>query len=122
LRKRLLASLIVCVALLTQFGASLLGATEARAGLIGCHESVAWSSPAERSAEPRRVPAQTPVRHDHASCYLCQLGFSIVRSEAPNIETRVVAHHRVRLAEPQPPAPITVLNYSAPARASPFPA
>ncbi len=124
LRKHLLASLIVCVALLTHFGASLWNATAMRADLTGCHLNVAWSSPAdvERSGAPDGAPAQTPVPHDHASCSLCQLGFSIVRSDAPDIEAWVIAHRRVRLTEPHTRVPITVLNFSAPARASPFPA
>ncbi|MGJ0509599.1 MAG: hypothetical protein ACR652_21245 [Methylocystis sp.] len=122
MRTRLLASLIVCVALLAQFVASLWGAAEAREGPLGCHKTYAWSATvdAKQSADTsQQTPAQTPSGHDHATCSLCQLGFSVVQSEAPDIETRVLAHESVKLDEPQAPAPISVLNYSAPARGSP---
>jgi hypothetical protein len=122
LRKPLLASLIVCVALLAQLGASLWGAAAAREVLIECHKNIAWSARADikRSAESgRQAPAQTPSRHDHASCSLCQLGFSFVHKEATTFEARAAAHERVRIAEPRALAPIIVFNRSAPARASP---
>jgi hypothetical protein len=122
-QKRLLASLIVCVALLTQFGASLWGAAAARDGLPGCHRSIAWSLTADvkpsDSAGPE-APAQLPAAgHDHASCSLCQLSFSFIQSDAPVFDAVVVAHVRVALAEPRAPAPTIVFNRSAPARAPP---
>jgi hypothetical protein len=122
LRKRVLASLIVCVALLTQFGASLWGAAAARDGLVGCHKNIAWSDTVDlkRSADlDRAAPAQKPVGHDHASCSLCQLGFNFFHSETPIFEARVLAHARVALAEPEIPAPTPVFDYAAPARAPP---
>lgn len=122
LRKRLLASLIICVALLTQFGASLWGAAAARDGVVGCHRSVAWSATADvsRSAEEgRATPAQAPSKPDHACCSLCQLSFGFFTSEAPVFETRAVAYRRVLLAEPVASAPLTIFNRSAPARAPP---
>ena len=122
LRKRVLASLIVCVALLTQFGASLWGAAAARDGLVVCHTSIASSDtlgPTRIDQVDRGAPAQTPVGHDHASCSLCQLGFTFFRSETPVFEARVLAHARIRLSEPEIPAPTPVLTYSAPARAPP---
>jgi hypothetical protein len=122
LRTRLLASLIVCVALLTQFGASLWGAAAARDGLPGCHRNIAWSAtvdvapPDDAGREP---PRQKPAGHDHGSCSLCQLNFGLYYSETPVFEARVVAHQRVRLGEPAHLDVIAVFNRSAPARAPP---
>jgi hypothetical protein len=115
-------TLIVCVALLTQFGASLWGAAAARDGMVGCHKSIPYSSAVEYSRTVdagRETPAQTPAGHDHASCSLCQLGFSFIQSEEPVVEERLLAHRRVSLVEPAIPAPIVVFNRGAPARAPP---
>jgi hypothetical protein len=120
-RHRLLASLIVCVALLTQFGASLWGAAAARDGLPGCHKSIAWSATAAHAAPTEDAGGGTPAQklpgHDHASCSLCQLGFSFIHSDAPVFEARVVAHKRVRLGEPAHVDVVAVFNRGAPARA-----
>jgi hypothetical protein len=122
-RHRLLASLIVCVALLTQFGASLWGAAAARDGLPGCHRNIAWSvtadvktSDAGGSEAPTNLPA---AGHDHASCSLCQLSLGFTQSVPPAFDAIVVAHVRVVLAELRAPKPTVVLNRSAPARAPP---
>lgn len=116
--KRMLASLIVCVALLTQLGASFWGATAARDGYLPCHREIAVS--ADLSRDAGRKPMGAPAPHDHASCSLCQLGFSVVSSDAPLFEARAVAFHsRVALEEPDIPAPRAVFNRSAPARAPP---
>ncbi len=122
LSKRLLASLIVCVALLTQFGASLWGAAAARDGLVGCHKSMAWSATANAAtpSDPgQAAPAQAPSKPDHACCSLCQLGSGFIQSEAPVFEARAVAYRRVLLAEPVAPEPLRVFNRGAPARAPP---
>jgi hypothetical protein len=120
-RNRVLASLIVCVALLTQFGASLWGAAAARDGLPGCHRNIAWSATADvtRPDDGGAAPEQKPAGHDHGSCSLCQLSFGFFYSETPVFEARVVAHQRVRLGEPAPLDVIAVFNRSAPARAPP---
>jgi hypothetical protein len=121
LRTRLFASLIVCVALLTQFGASLWGAAAARDGLPGCHRSIAWSATADvmRPDDASGAPAQKSPGHDHGSCSLCQLSFGLFYSETPVFEARVLAHQRVRLGEPASLDVIAVFNRSAPARAPP---
>jgi hypothetical protein len=122
LRNRLLASLIVCVALLTQFGASLWGAAEAREGLHNCHRYIAWSSTADitRSDEAgQHAPARKSAGHDHGSCSLCQLSFGLFYSEAPVFKARIVTHQRVVLCEPAGLDVIAVFNRSAPARAPP---
>jgi len=122
LHRRLLASLIICVALLTQFGASLWGAATARDGVVGCHKTIAWTAMADVGPSgdtDREAPAQSPSKPDHACCSLCQLSFGFFKSEAPVFETRAVAYRRVLLAEPAAPAPLTVFNRSAPARAPP---
>ncbi len=122
MRKRLLASLIVCVALATQLGASLWGAAAARDGYVGCHRSPAFSvsldeaSPASRTESP--VPASQT--HDHASCSLCQLGFSVIDPVAPVLQAEpVVFHTRVARVETDTPPTRVVFNRSAPARAPP---
>jgi hypothetical protein len=121
-QKRLLASLIVCVALLTQFGASLWGAAAARDGLVGCHKNIAYSDRADLRRVPdadRGAPAQTPAKPDHACCSLCELGFGFLGSEAPVFETHVAARRLVRSGAPADMDVIAVFNRSAPARAPP---
>jgi hypothetical protein len=121
-RNRLIASLIVCVALLTQFGASLWGAVEAREGLPNCHRNIAWSATADVTRPDvarHEAPAQKSAGHDHGSCSLCQLSFGLFYSEAPVFEARVVTHQRVSLSEPADLDVIVTFNRSAPARASP---
>lgn len=120
--KRVVASLIICVALLTQLGASFWGAAAARDGMTPCHRvmtvAAAVSTPGQDDAGGK--PANAPVTHDHASCSLCQLGFSVVSSDAPVFEARpVVFYSRISLAESESPAPRVIFNHSAPARAPP---
>jgi len=122
LHRRLLASLIICVALLTQFGASLWGAAAARDGVVGCHKSMAWSTTTDfgrAGEEGRATPAEAPAKPDHDCCSLCELSFGFLESETPVFETQAVAYRRVLLAEPVTPAPLVVFNRSAPARAPP---
>jgi hypothetical protein len=122
LRIRLLASVLICVALLTQFGASLWGAAAARDGLPGCHRSIAWSTNADVTRPDtvgNEAPAQKSAGHDHASCSLCQLSFGLYYSEAPVFEARLLTHRRVPLGEPANLDVIAVFNRSAPARAPP---
>jgi hypothetical protein len=117
-RKRLLASLIVCVALLTQLGASFWGAAAARDGIAPCHRVMTVSATTQGDAAGKSTGAPAP--HDHASCSLCQLGFSVVNSDAPVFVAENLAYHfRVALTEPDFPAPRAVFNRSAPARAPP---
>ncbi|QGM96885.1 hypothetical protein [Methylocystis parvus] len=125
MRKRLLASLIVCVALLTQLGASLSDAAAAR-GYVRCHMAVAASasvsaveSAAEKAA-PAGVPAGAPAPHDHASCALCQLGLAAIDAHAPVLPARSIKPYwRVaRIAVDAPPL-LSVFNRSGPARAPP---
>lgn len=121
--KRVLASLIVCVALLTQIGASFWGAAAARDGHAPCHRQLsaaAAKAPSGVSSDAAGAPMQAPAPHDHASCSLCQLGFSVVRGDTPVfVAQAVVFYSRVARAEPQALAPRSVFNASAPARAPP---
>jgi Protein of unknown function (DUF2946) len=116
--KRVVASLIVCVALLTQLGASFWGAAAARDGIAPCHRVMTVSTTTAGDAAGKSTGAPAP--HDHASCSLCQLGFSVVNSDAPVFVAENLAYHfRVALTEPDLPAPRAIFNRSAPARAPP---
>jgi hypothetical protein len=121
MHKRLLASLIVCVALLTQIGASFWGAAAAREGYAPCHRQIA--SIAESAARPaggKSLPAGAPVPHDHASCSLCQLGLTVIDSEAPVLPARSIAlDWRSPPAAAEAPPLRSAFNKSAPARAPP---
>jgi hypothetical protein len=123
LRTRLLASLIVCVALLTQFGVSLWGATTARDGFPGCHRPVDGYAAAAvvdpAPAASQKAPAQTPAKPDHACCSLCELSFGFLGSDAPVFETHVAVRRLVRFGAPADMDVIAVFNRSAPARAPP---
>lgn len=123
MRKRLLASLIVCVALLTQLGASFWGATTARDGSVWCHKLISASVAldAQQPGGETGRPAGAPAPHDHASCSLCQLGFSVIDGAAPVFDAQAVKFYsRVALVEPAAPAPRALFNRSASARAPPF--
>jgi hypothetical protein len=126
MRNRLLASLIVCVALLTQLGASLSGAAAAR-GYVRCHMSIAAAaapvSVAQSAADkvaPADLPAGAPASHDHASCALCQLGLTAIGADAPVLPARSIKPYwRVaRIGFDAPPL-LSVFNKSGPARAPP---
>lgn len=124
MRKRLLASLIVCVALLMQIGASFSGAAAARAGDAPCHRQVAAMADAVAPdvAGGKSLPTGAPVSHDHASCSLCQLGLTAIDSVAPVLPARAVAPEwRVSLKWADPPSSRPPFNKSAPPRAPPFP-
>lgn len=120
MRQRLLASLIVCVALLTQLGASLWGAAAAREGYAGCHKQTAIVlAPDARNDRP--APFDAPAPHDHASCSLCQLGFTAIDSDAPSLPAgRPASYWRVSAAELAVPPRAKIFNRNAPARAPPF--
>ncbi len=107
MRNRLLATLIVCVALLTQLGASFSGATAARDGFAGCHRPiVAWSAAERQSSGGNGIPAGAPAPHDHASCSLCQLGFTAISSETPATPARLEkAYWRVAYVAAESPRP-----------------
>ncbi len=121
MRKRLLASLIVCVALLTQIGASFWGAAAARDSHIFCHRQIATVSTADAPrADAKGTPGTAPAGHDHASCSLCQLGFTIIDSEPPFFSAQAIRFQfRIAFAEPDVPAPRSAFNLNAPARAPP---
>jgi hypothetical protein len=119
--RRVFASLIVCVALLTQIGASFWGAAAARDSHIFCHRQIAAAAADASLPGAGGAPAQAPAGHDHASCSLCQLGFAVIDSEPPFFAGRAIAHHfRVAFFEPGAPAPRFYFNLNAPARAPPF--
>jgi hypothetical protein len=121
MRNRLLASLIVCVALLTQLGASLWGATAAREGYVGCHRQIAPYAIAGAPVSDAGAPVGAPA-HDHASCFLCQLGLSAVDSDAPTLPARLLTPiWRFALSKPDASPRLHALNRNAPARAPPFP-
>jgi hypothetical protein len=126
MRKKLLATLIVCVALLTQIGASLSGAAAARDGIAGglwCHKQIAAAYAAKAGAATppgdTSAPNGAPASHDHASCSFCQAGVDAPTMDAAWPAPRIVAFSR-RLAL-LAPAPVfaPVFNRSAPARAPP---
>lgn len=120
MRQRLFASLIVCVALLTQLGASLWGAAAAREGYAGCHKQTAIVA-APDARNDRRAPLDAPTPHDHASCSLCQLGFTAVDSDAPSLPAgRQAPYRQVAAAESAVPPHARIFNRNAPARAPPF--
>lgn len=123
MRKRLLASLIVCVALLTQIGASFWGAAAAREGYAPCHRRAVAIADAMATdvAGGKSLPTGAPVSHDHGSCSLCQLGLTIIGSDAPVLPVRAVAHAwrvSTNWTEARPPG--FAYNKSAPPRAPPF--
>ncbi|WP_424360849.1 hypothetical protein [Methylocystis parvus] len=123
MRKRLLASLIVCVALLTQIGASLWGAAAAREGYAPCHRSAVALADGVASgvAGGQSLPTGAPVSHDHGSCSLCQLGLTVIGGEAPVLPVRAVAHAwRVPADWVEAHPPGFAYNKSAPPRAPPF--
>jgi hypothetical protein len=121
MHKRLLASLIVCVALLTQLGASLWGAAAARDGYAGCHKSVAIHKIANAGVlGDTATPGEAPTPHDHASCFLCQLGFTAISSGAPLLPmARLQLYWRVAMDAPGGSPRPNVFNRNAPARAPP---
>ncbi len=121
MRKKLFASLIVCVALLTQIGASFWGAAAARDGFVYCHRQiVAAPTPDAPSTPAKDAPAGAPLAHDHASCSLCQLGFSAIGSEPPFFSAEAIRFHwRVAFIERDSEAPRFVIDLNAPARAPP---
>ncbi|WP_363350250.1 hypothetical protein [Methylocystis echinoides] len=119
MRKRLLASLIVCVALLTQLGASFAGAAAARDGFVFCHRQIV-AAQASAPADVKGAPAQAPLGADHASCSLCQLGFSVISGEPPYFLAQALRFYlRVAFVERDAPAPRSAINLNAPARAPP---
>jgi len=125
MRNRLLASLIACVALLTQLGASFWGAAAARDGYAGCHRRIApiaaTEAPPAGKGVPSGVPSSMPGPHDHGSCSLCQLGFAVIDGEPPILPSRSVAiEWRIVLLIAETPPLRSVFNRSAPARAPPF--
>ncbi len=116
--KRVAASLIICVALLTQIGVSLWGAAAARDGVTLCNRDTLVSAMAP--GRPADHPTNAPASHDHAACSLCQLGFSFISGEAPYFVVETLAYqHRVALVEPDVWAQRAIFNRSAPARAPP---
>lgn len=121
MKKRLLASLIVCVALLTQLGASLWGAATARDGYVSCRRPHATVSVAGAALfDVKGAPAGAPAAHDHASCTLCQLGFCAIGGEPPFFSAEAIRFHwRVDFAEPNVVVVPSVFNLNAPARAPP---
>lgn len=119
MHQRLLASLIVCVALLTQLGASLWGAAAAREGYPGCHRQTAIVA-ATDARDDRGAPFGAPAPHDHASCSLCQLGVMAIDSGAPSLPARrLEPDWRLESTEWAAPPPRKIFNRNAPARASP---
>jgi hypothetical protein len=124
MRRRLLASLIVCVALLTQIAASHWGATAMRDGYPGCHrqtvsiDDAQLLSGGEKSSS--RLPVDQSTPHDHASCSLCQLGFSFIGVAAPAEHVRALAlEWRIELPTTESAPHASAFNRNAPARAPP---
>lgn len=121
MRKKLLASLIVCVALLTQFGASLWGAAAARDGYVSCHRPLSTEVFSDSALSGGKgAPAGAPSTHDHASCSLCQLGFCALGGEPPFFSAEAIRFHwRVAFVETDVAVAPSVFNLNAPARAPP---
>jgi hypothetical protein len=115
MRNRLLASLIVCVALMTQAVASLGGAAAARDLDAHCSPIVRVAAFDAASQAP-----QAPAAHHHDSCPLCQIGFATIGVDAPFLPVRRVAPRwRAPLPESGPPLPGSDGNRNALARAPP---
>lgn len=121
MRKRLLATLIVCAALATQFGASLAGAAAVRDGYAACHKF--FSAAGADAAENQRAPAPaSPSSHDHAACSLCQIGFNAIDVNLPALPWPTVEPHRQTVAALPEARPFACeYNRNAPARAPPGP-
>jgi hypothetical protein len=131
MRLKLLATLIVCVSFLTQFGASLSGASAARDGTLGrlwCHKQIsvaatAKSAPTKSVEAPlgdKSAPNGAPFSHDHGSCSFCQLGVDAPPFDANVLAPRIVGiSWRTAKAETESPLPRYVFNRGAPARAPP---
>ncbi|MGJ0393202.1 MAG: hypothetical protein ACR650_10725 [Methylocystis sp.] len=121
MRKRLFASLIVCVALLTQLGASLWGAAAARDGYTGCHKQApAFAIADARGANDGDAPSGAPAPHGHATCFLCQFGFTAIDTASPALSARpLLPYRRVTLVGPDACPRSAALNWNALARAPP---
>ncbi len=121
MQKRLLASLILCVALLTQFGASLWGAAVARDGYVGCHKQPSAIAIADaRGVNDGDAPPGAPAPHDHLSCFLCHLGFTAIDNAAPALSALpLLPYRRITLVEPDVCPRSAALNWNALARAPP---
>ncbi|MEK8091471.1 hypothetical protein WOC76_02805 [Methylocystis sp. IM3] len=121
MRRRLLASLIVCVALLTQLGASFWGAAAARDDHVFCNRQIVAVQTQDAATFPvENAPAGAPLAHDHGSCSLCQLSFSIIGAEPPHFSAQAIRFHwRVAFVERDVPEPRFLFNLNAPARAPP---
>lgn len=127
MRRKMIATLIICVTLVMQFGASLSGAAAARDGFADspwCHNQAAVvdaAAPADRvSFNGKTSPGGAPLEHDHASCSFCQIGFTAALLETSVFEALVIEpYRRIALIEPASPATRVVFNRSAPARAPP---
>ena len=125
MRRKLIATLIICITLVMQFGASLSGAAAARDGFSAspwCHKqsaAIAAASPAA-SVDEKTAPGGAPGTHDHASCSFCQIGFTAALFETTVFEALAIEpYRRIALIVPETPKRGFSFNRSAPARAPP---
>lgn len=122
MRRRLLSTVILCVALLTQFAASLSVAS-ARAGFgdaFRCHGAIAVRAAGGADARPAG-DEDAPPPHNHADCAYCQCGPADAPTPADVLAPRPIPlAWRVAIPAAEEPAPrFSSFNPGAPARASP---
>lgn len=120
--RRLLASLLLCVGLLTQ---ALAPAFKAGAEAVNCRERHAGRTIAASDVvapdRSRQSPAPDGAAHDHGSCSLCQFGWS----EAPlatwpaSAAILTFGWSRISFVSEVAPFAPSRLNPGAPARAPP---
>lgn len=93
MKRRLLAPLILCVALLTQLVAPVSAAGQmARMGSAADGvECEMHAHHAGSKAAPVQAPAGRVAKHDHASCVFCQLGASASPAFEAPVSDRVNA-------------------------------
>lgn len=120
MRKSLHVSLIVCVALLTQLGASFWAAAMARDGYAGCERRIEFAPLNSTADDNKGVPADAPTPHDHTSCSMCQGGFDVIVGEAPVLPPRAIEQYwPVAFSSIEAPPLRSSINRSAAARAPP---
>jgi hypothetical protein len=122
MRPRLLAPLIVCVALLTQLFAPIsvagqMGRMSAAVGAPHCEMHALHAAPAAENGQP---PAGNPTKHDHEACVFCRLGASAPTNfETPTVARRETLPTRIRAASAKCAIAAIYYNRNAPARAPP---
>lgn len=122
MKRRLLAPLVLCVALLTQLLAPVSAAGQmARMGSdVDGVECEMHAHHAGSKAAPVQAPAGGAAQHDHASCVFCQLGASASPAfEAPAPDRVHAPAIRIVFTPFEREIRVFSFNRNAPARAPP---